>query len=156
MVGLLEAAKPKTARTVNGIMTMTCWEIGRRIVEYEQRGADRAKYGEGLIQRVPEDLSRQFGRGFGFVNVTQMRRFYLSWPPNSTVQTLSEQSIPAASPMAGKSIAKQRTPCRELTMQTGLAKGGIHWHDHSPRATNKQRSPRSRSSGGCSLTNLAH
>ncbi len=42
---LLEAARRASARTVNALMTATYWEVGRRIVEFEQRGADRAKYG---------------------------------------------------------------------------------------------------------------
>jgi hypothetical protein len=46
---LLEAARRTTARTVNALMTATYWEIGRRIVEFEQGGEKRAEYGEGLL-----------------------------------------------------------------------------------------------------------
>ncbi|MCX5688922.1 MAG: PDDEXK nuclease domain-containing protein [Planctomycetota bacterium] len=89
MVGLLEAARRRTARAVNGIMTMTYWEIGRRIVEYEQHGADRARYGDGLIARLSEDLKKRFGRGYSRRNVEQMRLFYLSRPK---AQTMSAES----------------------------------------------------------------
>ena len=48
---LLEEARRTSARTVNAIMTTTYWEIGRRIVEYEQQGKARAEYGEALLAR---------------------------------------------------------------------------------------------------------
>ena len=44
IAGVLEAARRASARTVNAIMTATYWEIGRRIVEYEQQGKARAEY----------------------------------------------------------------------------------------------------------------
>ena len=56
-------------------MAATYWEVGRRIVEFEQEGKDRAAYGTRLIARLPGDLTRRFGRGFGAVNLAQMREF---------------------------------------------------------------------------------
>jgi len=55
LVGLLEQARRNSARSVNAIMTSTYWEVGRRIVEQEQRGQKRAQYGKALLHR--------FGRG---------------------------------------------------------------------------------------------
>ncbi len=55
--GLLDAARRASVRTVNAFMTATCWEIGRRIVEFEQGGLDRAKYGESVVERLAKDLS---------------------------------------------------------------------------------------------------
>lgn len=43
-------------RTVNSTLTLRNWVIGAYIREYEQRGADRAKYGEALVDRVAERL----------------------------------------------------------------------------------------------------
>jgi len=77
IVALLQAARAASARSVNALMTASYWDIGRRIVEFEQGGAERAEYGEALIKQLAEDLTRQFGRGFGAVNLSQMRRFYL-------------------------------------------------------------------------------
>ncbi|HTJ98899.1 MAG TPA: DUF1016 N-terminal domain-containing protein [Bordetella sp.] len=51
-------------------MTATYWEIGRRIVEFEQGGSDRTAYGDALIKRLGEDLSARFGRGFAWRNLT--------------------------------------------------------------------------------------
>src|SRR6266446_7299202 len=91
VAGLLESARRTSARAVNAVMTATYWQIGRRIVEFEQGGVERAGYGRKLIQRLSSDLSKRFGRGFGVVNLTQMRRFYMLWPSSQILQTLSEE-----------------------------------------------------------------
>ncbi|SEM41524.1 Predicted nuclease of restriction endonuclease-like (RecB) superfamily, DUF1016 family [Variovorax sp. YR750] len=80
IVSLLEAARQATARSVNALMTATYWEIGRRVVEFEQGGQERAAYGEALIERLSADLSARFGRGFSRQNLWQMRLFYTAWP----------------------------------------------------------------------------
>ena len=77
---LLKEARRSSARAVNAIMTATYWEIGRRIVEYEQQGKRRAQYGEQLLERLSHDLSNRFGRGFSVINLRNMRRFYECWP----------------------------------------------------------------------------
>jgi hypothetical protein len=63
MVKLLETARHVSARTVNAVMTATYWELGRRIVEVEQGGSQRAGYGEELLERLSADLTKRFGRG---------------------------------------------------------------------------------------------
>ncbi|MCA8142940.1 PDDEXK nuclease domain-containing protein [Burkholderia multivorans] len=92
---VVSSARVATARTVNALMTATYWEIGRRIVEFEQGGEGRAAYGEAVIRRLGAELSQRFGRGFGWRNLAQMRAFYLAWPADRIVQTLSAQSAPA-------------------------------------------------------------
>ena len=86
---LLESARRTSVRAVNTILTATYWEIGRRIVEYEQVGADRAEYGYQLLKNLSNDLSKKFGRGFSERNLELMRLFYLSHPIS---QTLSAKS----------------------------------------------------------------
>ena len=61
-------------------MTAVYWDIGWRIVKFEQDGEHRAEYGEQLIEQLSEDLTRQFSRGFGRANLWQMRAFYRAWP----------------------------------------------------------------------------
>lgn len=85
LTDLLQSSRRAAARAVNAAMTATYWEIGRRIVEVEQAGADRAEYGQGLVKRLAEDLSREFGRGFSERNLQYMRRFYQHWPIPQTV-----------------------------------------------------------------------
>ncbi len=80
IVALLETGRHATARSINALMTAVYWEIGRRIVEFEQGGQDRAAYGDTLISRLGEDLSSRFGRGFSQPNLWRMRSFYLAWP----------------------------------------------------------------------------
>ena len=89
VAGLLESARRVSVRATNAIMTATYWEIGRRIVEYEQEGMDKAEYGKKIIERLSFDLTKRFGRGFSKRNVEQMRLFYVYWP---IAQTLSAQS----------------------------------------------------------------
>lgn len=92
IAGVLEAARRASARAVNAVMTATYWEIGRRIVEYEQGGKERAEYGEAVLTRLSDDLTSRYGRGFGVVNLSQMKKFYLFWPANPILQTPSEES----------------------------------------------------------------
>ncbi len=92
IAALLVEARRTSARAVNALMTGTYWEIGRRIVEYEQGGRARAEYGKGLIERLAEDLSARFGRGFSRQNLQQMRQFYLVYAPGVIRQTPSGES----------------------------------------------------------------
>jgi hypothetical protein len=103
VVELLEQARHAAARAVNAIMTATYWEIGRRIVEYDQGGEERAEYGQELMVRLGDDLTKRFGRGFGWRNLFQMRAFYLAWP--NILQTAS-----AKSDLGTKILDLQTTP----------------------------------------------
>src|SRR5437868_1582791 len=71
--GLLEQARRMAARSINSILTATYWEIGGRIVEFEQRGRARAEYGEKLLIHLSTDLTIKYGRGFSQRNLRQMR-----------------------------------------------------------------------------------
>lgn len=86
IVELLDAARQAAARNVNALMTASYWDVGRRIVEAEQKGRQRAGYGDQLIERLSTDLSVRFGRGFGVNNLENMRRFFLTYPQPSISQ----------------------------------------------------------------------
>lgn len=77
---ILEAARSRAYRAVNFAMVQAYWHIGRVIVEEEQKGAERAEYGKGLIQGLAARLSSDFGKGFDERNLWFMRSFYLSYP----------------------------------------------------------------------------
>jgi len=100
--GLLETARHRSARAVNVILTATYWEIGRRIVRCEQRGRDRAGYGEELIDRLAVDLSKRFGRGFTERNLRNMRQFYQFWPKLYMPKKEIQHSTGAGSLIQGK------------------------------------------------------
>ena len=91
---IIDAARESAARSVNAAMTAAYWLTGRRIVEFEQSGEDRAKYGAALIERLAEDLTAQFGRGFSSQNIYNMRLFYLSYSPARILQTLCGELAP--------------------------------------------------------------
>jgi predicted nuclease of restriction endonuclease-like (RecB) superfamily len=93
LVSVVQTARNVAARSVNALMTASYWEIGRRIVEFEQEGQQRANYGDILIKRLGEDLSREFGRGFGWRNLAQMRSFYKVWPSEEIYQILHEKVV---------------------------------------------------------------
>ena len=91
---IIDAARESAARSVNAAMTAAYWLVGRRIVEFEQSGEDRAEYGTALIERLAEGLTPRFGRGFSLQNIYNMRLFYLSYQPDRILQTLSGKSAP--------------------------------------------------------------
>ncbi|MEY2686998.1 MAG: hypothetical protein RL375_1196 [Pseudomonadota bacterium] len=106
IVALLETARRAAARSVNALMTASYWEIGRRIVEFEQGGQDRAAYGKALLKRLSIDLGTRFGRGFGVDSLESMRLFYLSYPP--TLISESPIRISPVTDLEDKSEAANR------------------------------------------------
>ncbi len=90
VAALLEEARRQAARSVNAILTATYWEIGRHIVEFEQKGEQRAEYGEEVLARLSQDLIARFGRGFSIRNLRSFRAFYLGW---QIWQTVSAKSL---------------------------------------------------------------
>lgn len=83
--GLVDEARRVVVRSASSVIVSTYWEIGRRIVEFEQGGNPRAGYGKELFQRLGRDLGRQHGRGFSAPALYKMRAFFLSRPILSTV-----------------------------------------------------------------------
>ena len=74
---LVSDARTGLKAAMNAIMLQTYWHTGEYIVEYEQHGADRAVYGDGLMRRLARDLTLRLGRGFAHSNLNYMRKFYL-------------------------------------------------------------------------------
>lgn len=90
---LLEQSRRTAARSVNSILTATYWEIGRRIVEFEQGGEARAEYGTELLKRLAADLTARFGRGFSRPGLQRMRAFYQGWEICSTPSSKFEARV---------------------------------------------------------------
>ena len=74
---LIRGARHLAARSVNSVQVLTNFEIGRRIVEFEQQGKRRAEYGKRLLKKLSTELTAEFGRGFSRSNLEYMRKFYL-------------------------------------------------------------------------------
>ena len=85
---LLSQARQATARAINTAMVTTYWMIGQRIVVEEQKGADRAAYGQQILQRLSAALEKEFGNGFSYANLRNMRQFYLTYPEEEICYTL--------------------------------------------------------------------
>ena len=126
IVNLLQAARVQAARSVNALMTASYWELGHRIVEAEQKGKRRAGYGDALVKRLAMDLTAQFGRGFGVVNLSQMRALYSTWPPEAIFQTLSEKLVSETS--FRRSPTKLQTVSAEYSIRQTLS--GESRQDH--------------------------
>jgi DUF1016 N-terminal domain len=77
---VLVDARNHAYQAINAAMVAAYWEIGRAIVEEEQRGQERADYGKQLLLRLSERLTADFGKGFDRTNLQHMRTFYLTYP----------------------------------------------------------------------------
>ena len=126
---LLEAARRTAARTVNALMTATYWEIGRRIVEFEQGGEKRAEYGEALLQRLAQDLNAKFGRGFSYPNVNKFRQFYLAFPSANILSTPSIETTESilSTPSIELRRQKSQAPSGQLAVRNLSARFPLPW-----------------------------
>ena len=80
-----ENAKAKAAIAVNTELLEANWQTGQYIVEFEQGGNAKAKYGDRLLVNLAKDLTRMKGHGFSRSALTYMRKFYLAFPKCATV-----------------------------------------------------------------------
>jgi predicted nuclease of restriction endonuclease-like (RecB) superfamily len=91
---LVQQARQTASSNINTLQVVTNFEIGRRIVEFEQRGNKRAEYGGRIIRELSQKLTAELGRGFSKSNLEYMRRFYLEYRSTAPqiTQTSSGQS----------------------------------------------------------------
>jgi hypothetical protein len=82
---LLQQGRAAAGRAVNTILVQTYWQIGRHIVEFEQGGREKAAYGAELLDRLSQDLTAAYGKGFGRSNLTYIRKLYLAFPKSGTL-----------------------------------------------------------------------
>ncbi len=73
---------------VNIALVETYWHIGKYVVEFEQKGKEKAEYGKALIDNLSKDLTNAFGKGFSRSNLIYMRLFYSEFPISQTVSDL--------------------------------------------------------------------
>ena len=85
---ILQNARQKTYSAINSAMVEAYWHIGRRIVEEEQEGRERANYGSFLLKQLSQKLNAEFGRGFSQANLRNFRQFYLTYPDKEIRYTL--------------------------------------------------------------------
>ena len=74
---LLQNGRQQAAQAVNTILVKIYWIIGQHIVEFEQKGNEKAGYGTQLFERLSKDLTQAYGKGFSRSNLLYMRKLYL-------------------------------------------------------------------------------
>ena len=74
---VLDEARRKVSHVVNYTIIEAYWQVGRHIVEYEQKGNSKADYGAMLIKSLSKRLTAEYGNGFSIANLKLMRQFYL-------------------------------------------------------------------------------
>lgn len=141
IASLIEQGRKTAVRYVNTALVATYWLVGRRIVEYEQKGKERAEYGDVLLERLAKDLSKKFRKGFGRENLRLMRQFYLIYQTPKISQTLSgklldkkrqtsseESTLLLKSQMVSGKSPKGYTLCSEFEISHALsAKFPLSW-----------------------------
>lgn len=85
---ILQQARQKAYAAVHAEMVWAYWQIGKRIVEEEQNGEQRAQYGQQIIQTLSDELTREFGRGFSSRSLREIRQFYLEFQDVEKWRTL--------------------------------------------------------------------
>ncbi len=118
---LIHSAHHAVATTVNTLQVMTNFEIGRRIVEHEQKGSERAEYGRELLKELSVLLVEEFGSGFSQTNLKLMRQFFIEFRdrisqtpsdlllPHQIGQTVSDQfRITSQTPSANFAVPEKQ------------------------------------------------
>ena len=79
-------ARNNAVRSVEYVRKMMYWYLDERIFVEEQRGKDRAEYGEFLIRNISKELESEFGSGFTYTQLTRARKFYRLYPNANDVR----------------------------------------------------------------------
>ncbi len=90
---ILEEARKKSYRTINSVMVSAYWEIGKLIIEEEQKGKTRAEYGKKILQILSVKLTNEFGKSFSVRNLELMRAFYTTYAKTKSPISKSAKSI---------------------------------------------------------------
>lgn len=113
---ILTEARQSAYRAVNFAMVAAYWEIGKRIVEYEQQGRKRAAYGDAVLQTLSQRLTQDFGKGFSVVSLKNFRQFYLAFPSRQKSSALrgefKAQAQQKGSALRSQSPANENVPIR--------------------------------------------
>ena len=129
---ILDSARANIARTVNTTQVVANWLIGREIVEEEQKGKQRAGYGERVVAQLSTSLTTVYGSGWSAQNLAYMRQFYLGYPglvPPAAIRHAVRGELPAAQifhAVRGKS-EKPPVAATAGSWQPGLLHPNLSW-----------------------------
>lgn len=114
---LIQSARHAAASTVNTLQVLTNFEIGRRIVEHEQKGAQRAEYGAELLEELSTRLTEEFGKGFSARNLRSFRSFFQAYQeriPKIWQKPSAKLPVKEQSPKAPAELAIAPSPTGQL------------------------------------------
>ena len=142
---LIQSARHAAASTVNALQVLTNFEIGRRIVEHEQKGEKRAGYGIELLKQLSARLTEEFGKGFSRSNLEYMRKFFLVWHdrvPQISPQPIGKLIAPeisqkASGKLAGSEISRKASGKLAASEISQKASGKLAGSEISRKASGK-------------------
>ncbi len=112
-------AKSFVLQNINTTLVFTNYHIGKRIVEDEQRGSQRAKYAEKTLKNLSKKLTKEFGRGYSVDNLQRTRNFHLTYQ-SRIYATLSHKSLKKSATALHKSSRIEPQIKNELISQQTL------------------------------------
>jgi len=128
---ILAQARQKSYAAVNTAMVEAYWLVGKRIVDEEQQGEDRAAYGKEILKTLSTELNAEFGKGFSLTNLQNFRKFYLTfgfWGIEQTASAIFTNQIEqTVSVKSGTEMEKEKTKSKadeskNLIWRTAFAK----------------------------------
>lgn len=84
---IITAGRQHVYQAANEAMVLTYWHVGKRIIEQEQKGKERAEYGTALMDTLAQELTGEFGSSYSKRNLQYFRKFYLAFPDEQIVNT---------------------------------------------------------------------
>ena len=130
---LIVSARNAAASTVNTLQVMTNFEIGRRIVEHEQKGEKRAEYGVKLLEALSAQLTEEFGRGFSVTNLKLMRQLFVGFRTRIGQQAIDQfriqqtPSVDLAQPSKGQQAPGQSGIVQISEQATRISPFTLSW-----------------------------
>lgn len=92
VIQIIHQSRQFAYSAINFSVVMAYWKIGQRIVEEEQRGSNRARYGQELLAKLAKRLTKSLGKGYTENNLRYMRQFYLAFPIRHALRDKSSSS----------------------------------------------------------------
>ena len=129
---ILDEARQSAYRAVNFTMVIAYWEIGKLIVEDEQKGMAKANYGQALLKELSKKLTKDFGKGFTETNLRYFRQFYISFPPEPKYHALRDES-------ANKSKEEKHHAVRDESGNNAIEQKGHALRDQLKNSLDKPK-----------------
>lgn len=101
-VDLIDRARNTAIREVNLVQLLTYYTLGKWIVEVQQGGSGRAKYGKRVLETLSDALNHVFGKGYSVSTLTNIRKFYEIYKNRISAPMVTDFSEPNSQPLVTK------------------------------------------------------